>query len=337
MPVADRIKWDMSSDDEIIWKFPSEDILVGAQLIVGEGQEAIFVKGGELLDHFSTGTHTLITSNLPILNKLVNLPFGNKTPFSAEVWFVSKLVKMDIKWGTKSPIQIMDSVLEMPVSVRSFGRWGYKANNVSRIIKKLATQFGVDSSKINEYLYGYIAQVISETIANELTKKNTSILNISTKLIDLSNLVKDKILKSFKEIGIDIVNFNIESINIPDDELKKIQQVYQKTLEARELSKTKTNENFTQIRSFDILDNAASNNSGTGQGLGAMLGAGLGIGAGIPIGNKMGETVNKKADKTDLFTASDKLRELKKLLDEDIITKEQFDSSRKKILQEMND
>ena len=336
MALSDRLKWDLKSDDEIVWKYPSEEILIGSQLVVGEGQEAFFVKGGELLDNFLPGTHTLITANLPLLNKLINLPFDKKTPFTAEVWFINKLTKMDIKWGTKSPIQVMDNVLQIPVSVRSFGRWGYKVTNGSRLIKKITgTQSGIKSERVSEYLYGFIAQSLSETIANEISAQETSILNVATKLSDLSSLVQSQILNSVKEIGLDVINFNIESINIPDDELKKIQSIYEKTLEARELSKTKTSDSYTTIRSLDIMDKAASNDSGTGQGLGAMLGAGLGIGAGLPLGQKIGESVNSSSKSEGKTSLGDKLRELKSLFDEGLITDEQFNKAREQILNEM--
>ena len=83
MAIIDRIKYDGSTNglQWLVHKYPSEQFVLGSQLIVGTGQEALFVKGGEALDLFGPGTYTLSTGNLPVLNKLVNLPFGGKTPF----------------------------------------------------------------------------------------------------------------------------------------------------------------------------------------------------------------------------------------------------------------
>ena len=69
-----------------VWKFPYNNIVTGARLIVNQSQEAIFVSGGQIADVFGPGTHTLSTGNLPILSRLINIPFGKKTPFTAEVW-----------------------------------------------------------------------------------------------------------------------------------------------------------------------------------------------------------------------------------------------------------
>lgn len=40
---------------------------------------------GTVADVFDPGTYTLNTDNLPILNRLVNIPFGGKTIISAKL------------------------------------------------------------------------------------------------------------------------------------------------------------------------------------------------------------------------------------------------------------
>ena len=84
----------------LVWKHPKENITTGSQLVVGPTQEAVFVNGGQVCDILKPGTYTLNTKNLPILAGLVSLPFGNSSPFTAEVFFVSKQDILDIKWGT---------------------------------------------------------------------------------------------------------------------------------------------------------------------------------------------------------------------------------------------
>ena len=91
MALIDIIKYD-GSDQEFAWKFPSENLRLGSQLVVKPGQTAFFVKGGKALDEFLPGTYTLTSGNIPLLTKLISLPFGGNTPFQAEVWFISKLV-----------------------------------------------------------------------------------------------------------------------------------------------------------------------------------------------------------------------------------------------------
>ena len=88
MAIVDVIKFN-GSPDVFAWKYPNEELGTFTQLIVNESQEAILVKGGKVCDIFGAGRHTLSTENIPILNKIINIPFGGKSPFTAEVWYIS--------------------------------------------------------------------------------------------------------------------------------------------------------------------------------------------------------------------------------------------------------
>ena len=107
MGVMDVIKYN-GRPDVFAWKYPGEELGTWSQLVVNQSQEAVLVKGGSVADVFGPGTHTLDTKNIPILNKIINLPFGGKSPFKAEVWYINKGYYLDIKWGTPTTIQIQD-------------------------------------------------------------------------------------------------------------------------------------------------------------------------------------------------------------------------------------
>ena len=119
MALIDVVQWN-SGAGEIISRFPEGAISFGAQLIVAENQEAILFKEGRALDSFGPGRHTLKTGNIPILEKLVNIPFGGNTPFPAEVYFIAKSEIPNLKWGTKNPIQLMDPQFNIGIPVRRF-------------------------------------------------------------------------------------------------------------------------------------------------------------------------------------------------------------------------
>lgn len=335
MALIDRVKYDAPDDTSFVWKFPSEDLKIGSQVIVNESQEVMFVKGGQALDVLPPGTHTLTTGNIPLLNKLINLPFGGDTPFTAEVWYINKTVKRDLKWGTPAPIQVMDSTLGFPVSVRSFGKWGARIENSRSFVTQIVgSQLTADDQKVHSYFIGEIIQNLSKTIATAINVNKISILEVSSALGDISKLVNQLIEKEFQRFGIEIVNFNIESINIPDEEMEKIQKVFEKTLEAKELSKVKVGGAFNTIKTFEVLNNAAENPA-EGVGVGAMLGAGIGLGAGLPLGSQLGQKldINEKQDTSQ--DPTDRLKKLKDMLEQGLITEEQFNLKRDEILKDI--
>lgn len=69
----DRISFNGEAED-IVWKFPYDNLSIGTQLIVNHSQEAIFLRGGAVCDIFGEGTHTLSTNNIPVLQKLIIYP-----------------------------------------------------------------------------------------------------------------------------------------------------------------------------------------------------------------------------------------------------------------------
>jgi len=335
MALIDVVKYQPSSDSEFVWKYPSLDLKLGTQVVVNESQEAIFVKGGLALDILEPGTHTLNTGNIPLLNKIINIPFGGNTPFTAEIWYVNKTVKRDLKWGTPVPISLMDPILHFPINIRSFGKWGARIENSRSFITQIVgAQIGADADKIKNFFTGEIIQKLTSSISNAVINNNLSIMNISASINEISEYSKNIITDEFSKFGIEIINFNIESINIPTDEMVKIQDVFAKTMEARELSKVEIGESYSTIKSFEVLSAAAGNQSDSG-GLGTMLNAGIGLGVGIPLGQTIGKNMAINNDNNIANDPVQKLKKLKIMLDEGLITEEIYNKKRDQIISEM--
>ena len=72
------VEWLDDSSDTMVHRFPvqGQEIKMGAQLTVREGQSVIFVNEGKIADVFAPGRHKLSTRNLPILTKLMAWKHG---------------------------------------------------------------------------------------------------------------------------------------------------------------------------------------------------------------------------------------------------------------------
>ena len=224
MAILDRIKFD-GSPDLLVWKYPKENIVLGSQLIVNESQEALFFKNGQALDIFGPGSTTLQTNNIPLLQKLINLPFGGETPFAAEIYFVNKVSKLDYKWGTQSPIPVQDPKYNVLISIGAFGQYGLKVVDSRAFVTGLVGTMPVwDSGKVAEYFRGLLMTKVKDSIAKYVVRKGISIVELSAFLDELSSFAADQIREEFNRFGIELINFFVASINIPDEETKKIQQ-----------------------------------------------------------------------------------------------------------------
>ena len=288
--VIDRIKYD-GTQDQLIWKFPYDNLSIGAQLIVNESQEAIFYKGGQALDSFGPGTHTLSAANIPLLQKLINLPFGGKTPFTAEVWYINKTVKRNLKWGTMTPIKLKDPEWGVVIPVRAYGEYGIfiedARNFMTQIIGTLHT---ADTETIQEYFTSLIITKVTDTVSKYIIKEKVSVLDIPAHVDDVSKACKNRIDEEFDKYGLKVTNFYAESINYPDDN-PEVQQISQSRANA--IRRAQEGYTYQQERSFDVMDSAAGNEGNTGSVMGAGMGLGMGFGIGGAMGNMMGNMGNQ--------------------------------------------
>lgn len=283
MAVVEVVKYN-GAPDVFAWKYPSEDLGTWTQLIVNETQEAILFKGGKALDVFGSGRHTLETANIPLLNQIINLPFGGRSPFAAEVWYVNKIHSLDIKWGTPTPIQLQDAKYKILVPVRSFGQFGIKVEDSKKFLLKLVgTLSDFTKEDIIKYFRGLYVTKVKDALSSYLINKQISVLEISAYLDQLSEFMKERIAPTLDEYGITLVNFYVNDISVPEDDPGVIQL---KEALAKKAEMDILGYNYQQERSFDTLEEAAGN---PGSASAAFMGAGIGLGMGVGMGGAMGQ------------------------------------------------
>lgn len=282
MAIVDVVKCEMQPGI-LVQKFPSSDLRLGTQLVVHPGQTAIFVKGGAICDMFESGTYTISTNNIPILCRLINLPFGGDSPFQAEVWFVNKLSILDSTWGTATPLQIEDPKYEIIVPVRAYGQYGFKIAEPRKIIETLVgNRSAFPAGNLAIYFRGKILSQLTNIISDKLIQDGISILNINSHLADISLFAQERLKDYFENFGLSLQVFDIISINVNENDPSFVRLKEAKDLAAK--LKIMGRDVYQMDRSFDVLEGAAKNPGGVA---GGFMGAGLGMGAGMAAGGQM--------------------------------------------------
>lgn len=300
MAIVNVIKYN-GRPDVLAWKYPNEALGTWTQLIVNESQEAILVKEGKALDVFSGGRHTLETANIPLLNHLINLPFGGRSPFTAEVWYINKGYNLDVKWGTPSPVQIQDSKYGVFVSVRSNGAFGIRVGDGKKFLIKLVSTLPVfDTSAVTRYFRGLYITKVKDAISSYLVHRQISILEINAYIDELSQYMKERISPIMEEYGLEMVSFYVNEISVPEEDstVKKLKDALSKRAEMNIIGYS-----YQQERSFDTMEGAAKNPGAgaslVGAGMGISMGLGMGHSAGIVLGN-MAKEIQMEITKEEL-------------------------------------
>ncbi len=287
MALIDVVKF-QGNDEEFVWKFPSENLRFGTQLVVKPGQTAFFVKGGKILDEFKDGTVTLKSGNIPLLTTLMSLPFGGDTPFQAEVWFVNLITKLNTPWGTARPIQLEDPKYGVIVPVRAFGQFGFRVVEPRKFIETIVGTAKVFTAlQITDYLKGVMLSSVNSNIGRAVVKQNISLLQLSAFLDELGGFCKEKIALDFQLFGLELINFYFQSVNIPEEDPSyiKLKQIKEKAAELHVVGR----DIYQLDKSMDVLKTAAGNEGMAGLMMQSGMGAGMGAGMGMMMGAQLGQ------------------------------------------------
>jgi len=267
--IFDVVEYASEMQDELVHRFPEKgiaDLRIGSQVIVRESQKAIFYRDGKALDVFSAGRHTIATANIPLLVDLIGKAFNNRTPFTAEVYYVSIKEFADRKWGTPQPIIVRNPGMGLGVALlQGFGTYSYQINDPQQFVTQLVGAQGVyKTSDIENRLRTMLLSKLQDLLGETTAKR--SVVELIALTEELGTGVRAKAQDDFSALGLTLKTFYIGSLKPSEKSAEE--------LRAMGMLDVAT---YTQLQAADALRDAAQNPSG-GAGLTAGIGAGVGLG-----------------------------------------------------------
>ena len=256
-------------------------IKLGSQLIVEESQQAVFFRDGKALDTFGPGRHALATQNLPLLTKILGMPFEGKSPFQAAVIFVSTKTFLDLKWGTKEPVAYRDSELAM-VRLRAFGKFAVRITNAQLFVN---TVVGTNDVYTTDGVESYFKDVIVARLTDVLGENLQSIFDLPKVYDELGMALKSRVSDDFSKYGIELVDMYLGAITPPNEVQKLID-------ERAGMAAVGDMNAYMKFKAAKAMGDAAQNTGGeTGGGVGAGLGVGMGAGMGMMLPQMLKEAM----------------------------------------------
>jgi membrane protease subunit (stomatin/prohibitin family) len=301
----------------LVKRFPetgSLEVKWGSQLTVRESQEAIFFRDGKALDVFAAGRHILKTQNIPVVGKWVtSFGYGPDLPFRAEVVFIGKQLFPNLKWGTKELFIFRDTELQM-IRLRSYGSFSIQVQDSMLFVNKVVGTMGLYTTEvIEDYLRGIIISKLNVVLG----KMWKSVFDIPVMMDDLNIVFRTELQKDFAGLGLTLHDLYIQSISVPEE--------VQGMIDIRSGVNAMGNlDQYMKLKVANSIDDAAKNNGNAG--------AGLGLGAGLEMAMPM---IQQAMQTNSLERTTNKLKNLKELLDLGALTQEEFDIKKKELLKQL--
>ena len=176
-----------------------------------EYQAAVFFYQGKAYDAIGPGRHTLKTGNIPVLNKVLAIPWAMNNPLRTEVYFVNLNLFTDLKWGTRDPVAFKDSELGL-VRLRAFGVFNMRViQPVLFVNTMVAAQGTYSTGDIEEYL----GRVIVSRLNDALGEKVDTMLNLPKLYDEMSEELLKRLADDFSHMGLGLTQLYINSITPP--------------------------------------------------------------------------------------------------------------------------
>ncbi len=267
--VFDVVEYASEMKDEIVHRFPEvgvADLRIGSQVIVRESQKAIFFRDGRALDEFGPGRHTIVTANIPLLVNLVGKVFNDRTPFTAEIYYVSMREFVDRKWGTPQPILVRNPGMGLGVALlQGFGSFSFQVKDAQQFVTQVVGANGIyRTSEIEGRLRAMLLSKLQDLLGETGAVKSVAELIGLTEEIGAG--VRAKAQDDFAALGLLLKSFYISNIKPSDKSAEELRAMGMLDMQT-----------YTQLQAADALRDAARNESG-GAGLTAGIGAGVGLG-----------------------------------------------------------
>jgi excisionase family DNA binding protein len=310
--IFDVVEYPNEMKDEIVHRFPEEgagDFRIGSQVIVREAQNAVFFRDGKALDTFAAGRHTITTANIPFLIELIGKVFDDRSPFTAEVFFVSMREFADQKWGTPQPILVRNPGMGLGVALlQGFGTYSFQITDPQQFVTQIVGVTGAYTTKdIEARLRSMLLSKLQDLLGE--TTSATTVPELIGLVEEMGTGVRAKALDDFKAIGMTLKSFYIESLKPSDKSAEELRAMGMLDMQT-----------YTQLQAADAMRDAAQNPSG-GAGLTAGIGAGMGIGDAIAESIKQrgqGSEGGAAAAVPDVMTPSEAAAYMK-VAEEDIV------------------
>lgn len=321
--IATVIEWQPQDQNVLIWRYraATDEIKNASKLVISPGQGCVLVYEGRITDVIDEdGVYNIRTDNHPFITSLLKVAQLFESEHKMGLYYYRKAEVLNQGWGTASPIKYFDDYYKIPIQLSAYGNFSYRLKDPAKFFSNyVGSQDNYTTESFREVVQSRILQVLTSSFA----KEKLAFTEIDAEIDRLSRGMKEQLLQDLETFGVQLHDFRIEGNSFDQDTQDRIGKIADITADSH--AATEGGLNYVELEKLRALRDAAKNEGG-------LAGAGVGLGAGMSLGKVFSNSIDEVTQPGTGVDPMEQLRKLKLLLDENIITQEEFDQKKKEYL-----
>ncbi|WP_407556149.1 SPFH domain-containing protein [Winogradskyella sp. 4-2091] len=319
------IQWESPQQYQLFYKFTDrgDELKNASKLILQEGQGCVFTYEGKIEGVFDeAGIYDLKTDNKPFITTIKKLMNAFESEHKTGIWFYRKADMLNIRWGTRIPITYNDPVYAFPVHLRGYGNYSLKITEPKNFfINVLAGQSNYYVDELQEIFLSRITQPISNYLANA----KFSYAEIDSNIENIARETQERTVQIFEELGFQLLDFRIEGTSFDKDTNERIDEI--SNMQAEVKAANIAGVDYAELQKLKAMRDMAKNEG--------MAGTSMGMFAGMNMGNAMQANASNEKKEPEVNDIRSKLKDLKSLFEDELISEEEFLAKKKELLDSM--
>jgi membrane protease subunit (stomatin/prohibitin family) len=257
--------------NEIVWKWPDENIRLMSQLTVEQDEACVFFRSGQVVGVVPPGLHTLQSSEIPFIGDLVDKLTGGQF-LKTELYFVLTREVPSLPFGGAVD-SVADPETGLAVTLRVFGDYSLKATDPATLILNLVGTENIQTNdQITDWIRDQLLKVFRTDVVSHIGAQGWPILGIAGHSDAIEQETLQRVQAFTVPYGIQVARMGNFTISLSDEDaatLKKFRE---------QAAYTRLAGGFQQAAVGEALQGIGQ---GAAQGGGAVNPALLGVGFGL--------------------------------------------------------
>jgi len=261
-----------SEKEQLIYKWPNDNIEKLTSIIVDADEMALFLQRGEVKGTFTPGRYKLDAQEWPWLGNLIDEVTGGNA-YRAELFFVSTRQFAGQKFGG-SVDNVKEPVSNLIVSLKMHGEYSLHITDPQKFVLQL---IGTGNTQGDENVYLWVEQQMLKTLRAHITQNVVAgkwpVLGISSFLPDLEAGGLPLVNESIAQYGIEVTNFGNIQVGLSEEDASTLKNL------SKDVAYSQLAGSFGAYAVGEAMIGAGQGEAKGGQGGNStILAAGLGIG-----------------------------------------------------------